>query len=119
VGGPSPLTSRGKAAAMPAARDVAAAAAGATGNPAEPEEGTERTEPAAKEPGEAARSGAERAEGAADEVAAAAAEAGACLVAGTARTGDPGPDRAGRQEAREPTARRRAGGAPPGEARRF
>jgi hypothetical protein len=119
VGGPSPLTSRGKAAAMLAARDVAVAAAGATGDLAEPEGGTERTEPIAKALGEAARPGAKCAEEAAGKVAAAATEAGACPVAGTARTGDPGPDRAGQREAREPTAQRRAGGAPPGEARRF
>jgi hypothetical protein len=101
----------------PLASDVAAA--GATGDPAEPEGETERTKPATKEEGEAASTGAERAEGAAGEVAAAAAEADACQVAGIARTGDPGPDRAGRQEVREPTARRQAGGAPPGDARRF
>jgi hypothetical protein len=92
VGGPLPLTSRGKAAAMLAARDVAVAAAGVTGDPAEPEGGTERTEPAAKKLGEAARPGAEHAEGAAGEVAAAAVEAGTCPVAATARIGDPGPE---------------------------
>jgi hypothetical protein len=91
VGDPSPLTSRGKAAAMLAAQDAAvaaaegllpasgnakaplaadAAAAGATGNPAKPEVGTERTEPAAKELGKDASPGAKRAEGASGEVAA-------------------------------------------------
>jgi hypothetical protein len=95
VGGPPPLTSRGKAAAMPVAQDVAAAAVGATGDLAEPAGGTERTEPVAKEPGEAARPGTKRAEGAAGEVAAVAAEAGACPVAGTTGTGDLGPDGAG------------------------
>ncbi len=80
---------------MPAARDVAVAAARAIGDLTEPEGGTEQTEPATKELGAAASPGAERQEGAAGEVAAAAAEAGACPMAGTARTGDPGPDGAG------------------------
>jgi hypothetical protein len=115
VSGPSPLTSRGKAAAMLAAPDVAAAAAegppltssdakvplaadvaaaGKTGDLAELEGGTEQIEPAAIEPGEASSPGAECADGGAGEVAAAA-EAGARPVAGTAQTGRPRPRQSG------------------------
>jgi hypothetical protein len=72
-----------------------AAAAGATGDPAEPEEETEQTEPVIKEPGEAVSPSAYCVEEAAGEVAAAATVAGTCPVAGTARTGDSGPSRAG------------------------
>ncbi len=72
------------------------------------------------EPGEATPLSAERAEKPAGKVAAEAAGAETCPDAGPARPEDsPPPEGAGQREAREQTARRRAGGALPGKAWRF